>query len=86
MEKTTAGRGCSEEIAKTLQREPSHGNLLCLKAPPEQFAVQEISYRALVAGDGLDVDELTGEGGDSIHARQDTLVRQCRAYSVSSVV
>ena len=46
-------------------------NFLRLKASPEQFAVKEIAHRALVAGDGLDVHELTGEG-DDIHARQDT--------------
>jgi hypothetical protein len=50
------------------------GNLLRLKASPQQFGVKEIAHRALVAGDGLDIHELTGKG-DLIHARQDTSVR-----------
>jgi hypothetical protein len=51
-----------------------NGNLLCVETSPEQLSVEEIAHRALVAGDGLDVHELTGQG-DDIHARQDTLVQ-----------
>jgi hypothetical protein len=36
------------------------GNLLSLKASPEQFSVKEVAHRALVAGDGLDIHESTG--------------------------
>ena len=61
-------RGYREHVAaRSFDR-----NLLSLEASPEQFAMQEIAHRAFVAGDGLDVHELTGEG-DDIHARQDTL-------------
>jgi alpha/beta superfamily hydrolase len=35
--------------------------------------MKEIAHRAFIAGDGLDIHELTGKG-DSVHARQDTLV------------
>jgi hypothetical protein len=44
--------------------------------------MKEIAHRALVAGDGLGVHELTGQG-DDIHARQDTLVPRSlrRAYA-----
>ena len=73
VEKTTVGprllRGHREHIAaRAFDR-----HLLRLEAAPEQFGVKEIAHRAFVAGDGLDVYELTGEG-DDIHARQDTLV------------
>ena len=74
VENTISGRGCSGETAKTLQRVAFDRNLFCLKPSPEQFAMKEISHRAFVAGDGLDVHELTGEG-DDIHARQDTLAQ-----------
>ena len=36
-----------------------------------QLLMEEVAHRALIAGDGLDIHELTREG-DNIHAQEDT--------------
>ena len=50
------GRGCEQVAACAFDR-----NFFCLKTSAAELAMQEIAHRPLVAGDRLDVDELTGK-------------------------